>query len=93
MSMTASQYRDFSNRMVGDVMSMIFASVFGGFPLSMNQYFPNHQPMMLQSYLNKKDPYKASHRHINFDVTEYEKLIDMAFKFHIATNYQKATMV
>ena len=86
--MTSSQYRDFSNRMVGDVMSMIFASVFGGFPLFNEPIFSKSLAHdVTKSYLNKKDPYKASHRQINFDVTEYEKLIDMAFKFHIATNY------
>lgn len=67
---------------------MIFASVFGGFPLLCKPIFsksPVHD--VTKSYLSEKDPHKVSHRQINFDVTEYEKLINMAFKFYIVTNY------
>lgn len=87
MSMTASQYRGFSNRMVGDINEWFLHQRLEDCHYSVNQLFSKslvHD--VTKSYLSKKDPHKVSHRQINFDVTEYEKLINMAFKFYIATN-------
>lgn len=43
MSMTAFQYRDFSNRIVGDVNEYDFCiTALWRISLFMNQYFPNH---------------------------------------------------
>lgn len=62
-------------------------------PISVNQYFPNDQSMVLQNYAWIKGPFEVQYKSINFNVTEYKKLIDVVSKSALQSHFKKLSLV
>ena len=59
----------------------------------LNPYFPNDQCIVLQYYAGVKDPLEVQDKSIDFNITEYKKLIDVVLKFTLQPSFKKLSLV